>query len=212
MKLKLLGIVWLVFFTAGVMSGGVVYPINQASTADFSQGTYSGLSARGWDFQANGSGVSVVQLGVNAATSIPITLTLWDDATQTELAQIVVDAVANSWVFGDLLTPIDLASSGHIYSVIGWADTTGGSAWYLFDNDPPSEFTPTGLIEYRGARYSNGQGADAFPGNYLGSPYQYGVTDIGYVQNTGVPEPVSFSLAAAGILLFCAARSRRSLS
>src|SRR5260370_2895518 len=40
-------------------------------------------------------------------------------------------------------------------------------------------------------------------------PFVSGVTDISYV--TTVPEPMSFGLAAAGIGLFCFARSWRSL-
>jgi hypothetical protein len=59
----------------------------------------------------------VTQLGVNAVISIPITLTLWDVATKTELGQTLVSSSAYSWVFADLGSPVALMA-GNTYSVI----------------------------------------------------------------------------------------------
>jgi len=193
-------------FAPGILGAAVVYPLNQTSTAGFFHGVASGQTIRGWDFVVNATGVSVVQMGINEFSNIPITLTLWDNATQTGLAQIVVPAVANTWVFGNLLTPVSL-TLGHTYSVVGWADTTtSGVPWYIFNNMPPSAFNPTGTIQYLDVRYDNDIGKDTFPAFTLSPPLQYGVADIGYVISE-VPEPLSFTLAATGILLIYIAQS-----
>lgn len=212
MKRKLCGLGGLVLLTACVINASTIYPIGQAPTAGyFFSGAASGSSARGWDFQVNAPNLSIIQLGVISGQSVPVTLTLWDDATKTELAQIVVPSSKGSWVFGNLDAPVAL-TKGDIYSVIGWARSTGG-AWYVFSNNAPLEFRPTGDIQFLNTQLANGSGPDTFPGGTLGAPYLSGVTDIGYVSlPSSVPEPISFALAGAGILLLFAARSRRSLS
>src|SRR5579863_10440611 len=94
MSLKLIAFVAFATVTA---QAATIYPIGQASTAGFSQGAQLGAASRGWDFQVNASGVQVTQLGVNAAIGDNITLTLWDNAITTELAQIVVASTASTW-------------------------------------------------------------------------------------------------------------------
>jgi hypothetical protein len=195
---------------AAAAFGGVINPLDQTSTAGFDNGAGSGQTARGWDFLVN-SDVVVTQLGVNAATSIPITLTLWNAVSGTELGQTVVSSSAHEWIFADLATPVAL-TAGNTYSVIGWADTSSGSPWYLFSNAPPAAFTPTGTIQFLNARFDNGYGPDVFPRGTLPSPAQYGITDIGYVpaELDAVPEPFSLTLTGAGALLLCGIRRRKT--
>jgi hypothetical protein len=163
-----------------------IMPIGEASTAGFFQGSGTGETPRGWDFQVNAANVSVTQLGVAAATSGSITLTLWNNTTQTELTQVVENAVANTWTFAALGSAVPLVNGGS-YSVIGWENTTE-SPWYLFNNTPPAAFNPTGTIQYLDTRFDNGIGANTFPGQTIPSPAQYGVTDIAYT-TTAVPAP-----------------------
>ena len=187
-----------------------IYPIGQASTAGFSQGAQLGAASRGWDFQVNASGVQVTQMGVNAAISDNITLTLWDDASMTELVQIVVASTASTWVFGNLGSPVNLVS-GHIYSVIGW-DNNANNSWYLFNSTPPAAFNPTGTIQYLDTRFANFLDQNTFPTSTLASPNIFGVPDIGYVIGApSVPEPASLGLTAFGVgLVFLVVRARRA--
>lgn len=197
-----------VLFAAGSAFGGVIDALGQTSTAGFSTGVATGETPRGWDFTVNSAGVVVSQFGVNAATSTAITVTLWNDSTQTELAQLVVDSTANAWVFGSLGTSVAL-TLGDTYSVIGWADTTGSTPWYLFNNTPPAAFNPTGTIQYIDTRYDNGIDANTFPEFTIPSPAQYGVVDIGY--SVATPEPMSLALTGAGMTLLFALRRRRKV-
>ena len=177
-----------------------IHALGDSSTASFLQGVATGQTPRGWDFQINAPDIQVVQLGVNAATTATtITLSLWDNTTQTLLAQTTAISSAQAWVFVDLGTPVSLMS-GREYSVIGWADTGGsGNPWYLFNNDPPPGFNPTGTIQYIDGRFDNFIGPDTFPTEtFLGSA-QYGVTDIGY--QSAVPEPATFTLAVTAVLI-----------
>ena len=173
----------------------IIYPIGQASTAGFTQGAGVGETPRGWDFVID-QPITVVQLGVNAAFNLPVTMTLWDVTTQTILAQTVVNAQGFTWEFADLATPVGLLP-GDTYSVIGWADTTNfGQAWYIFNNTPPPAFNPTGTVTYLNTRFDNGIGPNSFPTGTIGAPAQYGVTDIGY---TIVPEPGTMALIGSGL-------------
>lgn len=180
---------------ATAMADTIIYPIGQASTASFTQGSGVGETPRGWDFVID-QPINVVQLGVNAAFSLDVTMTLWDVTTQSILAQTVVTSQSFGWVFGDLATPVAL-TPGDVFSVIGWADTSNiGQAWYIFNNTPDPAFNPTGTVTYLNTRYDNGIGANVFPQGTIGAPAQYGVTDIGY---TVTPEPGTLALIGGGI-------------
>jgi hypothetical protein len=193
-----------IFLLAGTASGDIM-PIGEASTAGFFQGNGTGETPRGWDFKVNSAGVMVTQLGVNAATSTSITLTLWNDSTQTELAQVVETSIADTWAFTALATPVAL-TLGNTYSVIGWANVT--TTWYLLNSTPPPAFEPTGTIQYQDARFDNGIGANTFPGQT--TPGQFGVTDIAYrLGPSSVPEPSAIVLLfTVGILILAAHRHR----
>lgn len=180
---------------SAAMADTIIYPIGQASTSSFVQGGGVGMTPRGWDFNVTQT-IYVEQLGVNAAFDLPITMSLWDVTTQTLLGQTTVNAQGYAWEFADLANAITL-TPGDTYSVIGWADTTNdGQAWYLYNNTPPSEFNPTGIVNYLNTRFDNDIGADQFPTQTLGAPAQYGVTDIGY---SLVPEPGTLLLIGSGL-------------
>jgi hypothetical protein len=207
MRRTLALVVALLALSALAMAAPVIYPIGQASTSGFSNGAFAGQSPRGWDFTIT-QPITVVELGVNAGDSIPITLTLWDVTTQTLLTQTVANSSAFSWVFASI-TPLTL-SVGDTYSVIGWADTTGsGIPWYIFNNNPPSAFNPTGVVNYLNTRFDNGIGPNTFPLGVLGAPAQYGVTDIGYQPAT--PEPATLALLGSAVGLASMIRRRLGL-
>lgn len=182
----------------------IIYPIGQASTAGFTNGAFAGQSPRGWDFTIT-QPITVFQLGVNAGDNIPITLSLWDVTTQTLLSQTITNSAAFSWVFASI-TPLTL-SVGDTYSVIGWADTTGsGVPWYIFNNNPPSAFNPTGIVNYQNTRFDNGIGPSTFPLGVISAPAQYGVTDIGY--QPAIPEPATLALLGSALGLAGVIRRR----
>jgi hypothetical protein len=131
-------------------------------------------------------------------------ITLWNDSTQTELAQISINSSASTWVFGNIASPVSL-TSGSTYSVIAWVDTIQGQPWYLFNNSPPPEFNPTGTVTYVGGRFGNGIDANTFPTSTLPSPLMYGVADIGY---TAVPIPSALMLLAPGLAGLTAMRRK----
>jgi hypothetical protein len=184
-----------VVLVSAAMADTIVYPIGQASTDSFVQGAGVGMTPRGWDFVVS-QPIYVQQLGINAAFELPITMSLWDATTQTLLGQTTVNAQPYGWAFADLAGAIQL-TPGDTYSVIGWADTTNyGQAWYIYNNTPPSEFNPTGIVTYLNGRYDNGIDANTFPLGTLSAPAQYGVADIGY---TLVPEPGTLALIGTGL-------------
>lgn len=184
----------LLLVSTAAVADTIIYPIGQASTDGFNQGGGVGETPRGWDFVID-QPIYVEQLGVNAAFSLPVTMSLWDVTTQTLLGQTTVNAQPYTWEFADLANAIAL-TPGDTYSVIGWADTTNyGQAWYIYNNTPPSQFNPTGTVTYLNVRFDNGIGSDQFPTGTLGAPAQYGVADIGY---TLVPEPGTAGLIGVG--------------
>lgn len=185
----------LLLMSTAAMADTVIYSMGQAATDSFVQGAGVGETPRGWDFVIDQQ-INVVQLGINAAFSLPVTVSLWDVSTQTLLAQTTVAAQPFAWAFTELNNPVTL-TPGDTYAVIGWADTTNdGQAWYIYNNTPPPEFNPTGTVTYLNARYDNGIGPNQFPTGTLGAPSQYGVADIGY---TLVPEPATLALIGTGL-------------
>lgn len=190
-------------------AGPITYPIGMASTAGFVQGAGSGPTPRGWDFNIS-QPITVEQMGVNAAVNINITMSLWDVTTQTLLGQTRVNSQAYTWEFANLDTPINL-TPGDVFSVIGWADTTGASPWYLFQDPAPPAFTPTGTVNYLNVRYDNSSGPDQFPTSTLPTG-QFGVADIGYTTNLpAVPEPTTLALFGIGLAVGGLRRRKRTM-
>lgn len=209
-KLVIKMLLALLVLVVAAQAGPVIYPIGQASTSGFSNGGQVGPTSRGWDFVVS-QPITVVQLGVNAGASIPITMTLWDATTQTMLAQTMVSSSSLTWQFATLGTPV-VITPGDTYTVIGWADTNPlGYAWYIFDNNPPAAFNPTGTVTYLNARFDNSVDANTFPTATLGYPAQYGVTDIGYTLGGPIPEPGTLALLGTAFGLVGVVRRRFNL-
>jgi hypothetical protein len=185
----------------------IIYPIGQASTAGFNNGSGTGETPRGWDFVID-QPITVVQLGINAGVNIPITMTLWDVTTQTILAQTTVMSEPFTWEFADLATPVNLVP-GDTFSVIGWANAPV-TPWYIYNNTPPPAFNPTGTVTYLNTRYDNGIGPNQFPTGTLAAPAQYGVADIGYTTGA-VPEPGTLALIGGGLGLVGVIRRKLNL-
>lgn len=196
MRKLFLAMVLVMLVVATAAADTIIYPIGQASTAGFNNGAGTGETARGWDFVIS-QPITVVQLGVNAGVSMDITMTLWDVTTQTILAQTTVTSQPFAWEFATLAVPVSL-TPGDTFSVIGWADAVS-TPWYIFNNTPPAEFNPTGIVTYLNTRFDNGIGPNVFPLGTLGAPAQYGVTDIGYTLGGGVPEPGTLAMIGGGI-------------
>jgi PEP-CTERM motif len=164
-------------------------------------------NARGWRFTANVSNITVTQLGIHPVTSGSYTLTLWDYAAQTTLAQTTIaNVTGNSWNFANLASGVGLVA-GNDYVVMGIGNTEGST--YYFGSGLPSSWYPTGDISYVDTQYCNDCSANSFPTQTLNG-YQYGVVDIGYTTST-VPEPASLALVSfgAGVLGLIARRSRK---
>ena len=200
----------LLVFGVAAQAAPVIYPIGQADTSSFSNGGQVGPTSRGWDFVVS-QPITVVELGVVAGANIPITMTLWDVTTQSMLAQTQVISDYFTWEFAALTTPV-VITPGDTYSVIGWADTNPlGYAWYIYHNTPPAAFNPTGTVTYLNSRFDNSVGANGFPTATLGSPMQYGVTDIGYTLGTQTPEPGTLALMGTALGLIRVVRRKLNL-
>ena len=194
--------------TLPATAGTIIYPIGMASTAGFTNGSGVGQTPRGWDFVIS-QPITVMQLGVNAGVSMEITMSLWNVTTQTLLGQTTVTSSPFAWTFADLAKPINL-TPGDTFAVIGWADTSNTeNPWYIYNNSPPAAFNPTGTVTYLNTRFDNGIGPNQFPLSTVGSPAQYGVTDIGYMSS--VPEPGTIALIGSGLALVGAVRRRLNL-
>ena len=204
---KVVVLIAVLFLTSAMALGTIIHPIGEASTAGFNNGAGIGETPRGWDFTIT-QAISVEQLGVNAGIDgMTITLSLWDVTPQSLLAQTSATSAAFGWVFADI-SPLIL-TPGDTYSVIGWADTTNtGIPWYIYNNNPPPAFNPTGIVNYLNSRFDNGIGPNDFPTQTIGAPAQYGVTDIGY-ELVATPEPASFILVGSALAFVFRKRFQR---
>jgi|SRR5215831_3350515 len=208
MRKTLLALLVIVMLVSLPSAATIVYPIGMAPTSGFSNGAGVGETPRGWDFVIS-QPITVVQLGINAGVSMNITMSLWDVTTQSLLGQTTVSSSPFTWTFANLGTPISL-TPGDTFAVIGWADTTGtGVPWYIFNNNPPAAFNPTGVVTYLGTRFDNGIGPNQFPFGTINPPTSYGVADIGYTSS--VPEPGTLALIGSGLALVGVVRRKLNL-
>lgn len=168
-------------------------------------------NARGWRFTAGAADIEVTQLGIAPVTDGSYTLTLWDFATHTELAQTTLGSVFGAdWNWANLESPVQL-QAGHDYLVMGISNTPGAA--YYFSNALPSSWYPTGAIQYDDMRYCNNCTADTFPTSAL-NHYQYGLVDIGYEVGgaaSNVPEPSSIAMLGLGLAALTLIRRKKSM-
>jgi len=189
-------------------SAAPIHSLNDQAPTGFMTGgiTFSG-NARGWEFTAGVDNVRVSQLGIAAATGGSYTLTLWDVASESVLAQTTLsNATAGSWNWVDLASSVAL-TEGASYLIMGIG--TGANQDYFFSGGLPASWFPSGAINYQNTTYCNGCGANDFPINTLNG-YQYGLVDIGYtIGAVDVPEPSSIAMFGLGLLAAGAIRRKK---
>ncbi len=175
-------------------------PVGFAINPAFSGG------ARGWEFTAGAADLYVSQLGLAPASGGAYTVSLWDVASQSVLAQTTLNnANAGGWNWANLSSSVAL-TQGASYLVMGIGNDSNQS--YYFKNELAPSWYPSGAIHYTQTKYCNSCTANTYPLASL-SGYQYGLVDIGYtVGSSDVPEPASIALLGLGLLAIGGARRK----
>lgn len=175
-----------------------IHSLGDQSPSGFSQNNYFYNNARGWAFTAGVSDINVTQLGIDPVTSGSYTISLWDFASQTVLAQTTIsNVVGGTWNWANLASNVSLVS-GNEYLVMGIGNTP--EATYYYGNNLPASWYPTGDITYDQMMFCNTCTANTFPTDSFPG-FQYGVVDIGYTVGNvaAVPEPETYGMMMAGL-------------
>jgi hypothetical protein len=185
------GAVSVLFMLLMLVAGGTLsaqtYPLQQQSPTGFNINSTVTNAIRGYRFQCNANGITVVSLGcyypVHTASPYTVTISLWNFNTQQLLGQVST-TTQGSWVFMNLTNPVPL-TNGQQYIVCGHH---GSGGYYYQSFTAPSPWLPTGDIQYMDMRFTSSTNPSTFPTSVL-TNYQYGVVDIGYSQGLTVTTP-----------------------
>ena len=163
-------------------TGTDIYPMAQQDpvASGFSPfNTYGSFSKWGWKFRVNATGVSVLRLGAEFLNSAPVTVAIFDVATQSVVASATVNQ-GTGWRFANLATPVDL-DVGKDYLICGYQTVAASAHWHT---SLPTSWKPTGDIEWLQSAndyYSTPPALNAFPvqtvTNRMG-----GVVDFGFAK------------------------------
>lgn len=191
---------------ASLSANATTHSLDDQLPVGFSTNTLFSGNARGWEFTAGVADISVSELGVAPASGGSYTLSLWDVATQSVLAQTTLSSVSGGqWNWASLSAPVTL-TAGASYLVMGIGNDSNQT--YYFGSDLPQSWYPSGDINYTRMKYCNSCSANTFPLASLNN-YQYGLVDIGYTVSS-VPEPSSFAMLGLGVLALGLVSRRKS--
>lgn len=195
-------------FASLVVNAAPIHSLGDQNPTGLNQNDQFSGNARGWEFTVGATDILISELGIAPASGGSYTMSLWDAASQSVLAQTTLSNVsAGQWNWANLTAPVAL-SAGASYLVMGIGNDSGQS--YYYKNNLPQSWYPSGDINYTKMVFCNNCTANTFPTSYLMN-FQYGVVDVGYAEGTSnVPEPSPILLFGLGALALGAARRRKS--
>jgi len=149
---------------------------------------------RGWRFTVNTAGLSVSELGMQAASAGDFVITLFEEASGTAIASTSVTHSAGGWQWTSLASSVAL-NQGANYIVALHSLNNARYFWGRRSDIGNSWFPTGGDIDYLDMRYCNNCAPGTLPTRVL-NDYQYGVVDIGYT----VPEATTTILMVLGLV------------
>lgn len=166
-------------------TGSDLYPMTQQDPTTSGFGTFTYLSGYyvkwGWKFKVNSPGISVLRLGADFVSDSPVTVVIFDAATQTIVTQAVVNQPGGGgWGFENLATPVDL-DNGKEYVICGHQSVDTATYWHT---SLPASWQPTGDIEWLlgvNDSYNTVPPANDYPTNTVNGRMG-GVVDFGYAK------------------------------
>lgn len=160
-------------------------PVQNSATNQVFGGAAAGVtnSQRGFRFSPN-EDVLLIQFGKNEPNGTTRTITLFDNATQTILAQMDVAGPAGQYTYVTLPQPMWL-TQGTQYLLEMYQGAADG---YYFGSS--AQINPR--LTYYDMRYCNGCDANTFPQNYL-SAMHYGYPDLEFMTRKQASPAASYA-------------------